>query len=227
MSAEEHKKGDSTAVHKAQEAKALRKQLESTALGQQLEHLYEGLRQGPSRNTLLSAGAIVLIILLVVVARWFWVSSQEGESARWLRLDEALFPSQIEALARDKSLADSTQARVARILEARVKLTEGLRNLAADKEARKEVEEGTRLYEELIKESSSLVPLLRQEVLLGAAKGNEALGKRDQAKRYYEQLAQEFKDSALGKEARQQLERLQKDEKDLQQLDKLLAPKDS
>jgi hypothetical protein len=227
MSAEEHKKGDSTAVHKAQEAKALRKQLESTALGQQLENLYEGIRQGPSRNTLLYAGGILLIILLIIVAWWFWTSSQAVESARWLQLDEALFPVQIEALAHSKSLADSTQARVARILEARVKLTEGLRNLAADKEARKEVEEGTKLYEDLIKESGSLVPLLRQEVLLGAAKGNEALGKRTEAKRYYEKLVQEFKDSALGKEAAQQLERLEKNEETLQQLDKLLAPKDS
>jgi hypothetical protein len=223
MSTEQHKKADSTAVRKDQEARAVRKQLESTALGTQLEHLYEGLRQGPSRTTLLYAGGIVLVAILILTARWFWMSSQEGESARWLRLDEALFPNQVEALAQDPSLSGSTQSRMARIFEARVKLSEGLRNLATDRDAREQVEKGTKLYEELIKESGSLVPLLRQEVLLGAAKGNEALGHLDKAREYYTKLDKEFPQSALGKEAAQQLERLNADEQNLKQLEALLS----
>jgi len=203
-----------------------KQELESTVLGTQLERAYEGLRQGPSRATLIYLFGFIVVLGLGFLARYLWHSSQENDSRRWLVLDSAVFPSQLDAVTENKELQGSTQARLARLQEARVKLNEGLQNLGWDKDAPQKVKEGTELFEQLVNESRLLSPpLLRQEVLWSAAKGNEALNNLDRARELYERLVREYPDKALGKDAKLQLGRIKSDAETLREIGERYAPK--
>jgi hypothetical protein len=96
-------------------------------------------------------------------------------------------------------------------------LSEGLRDLGGNSTVRKaaieKIQQGTELYDELAKQTGR-IPLLHQEALWGAAKGYEALGgtdNLDKARAKYEQLRKEYESTALGKDARKQLDRLNSD----------------
>jgi hypothetical protein len=187
---------------------------ESNVLVEKLGQAYQGVKQGPSRSTMLLAGLAVLAVVLVFTWRYFSTSSRETSSARWLRLDEIEFAPQLDSALNDKDFAKTPQGRLARFKKARVQLYDGLRGLGAKKEdAFKNVKDATNLYEELLKEPAPL-PLLYQEALWGAAKGNESLGNLDRAKELYNKLAsdKETKGSVLAKDAEKQLQRL--DDKD-------------
>jgi tetratricopeptide (TPR) repeat protein len=200
-------------------------QLEETELGTQIEKAWEGLKQGPSRSTLIYLGVGLGIVLLYLVGRWLWTSSEEASSHRWMAFDELVFPQQAPELLQQGDLKGTTQARLGQYIEARLKLRDGLRNLAANKDAIKQVEEGTKLYEELYK--SEKIPLLRQEALWGAAKGYETLNNRDEAIKLYRQLSKEYPDSALARDGVVQMKRLEDKnrEPDFEALGARLAPK--
>src|SRR5262249_52985407 len=162
----------------------------------------------------------------VVLFRWFSRSSEATTSQRWLLLDEIVFTEQLDETLKDASLKETPQGKILSFKEARVKLAEGLRDWAADPaRAREKVEKGTELYEGLIK-SSGRVPLLHQEALWGAAQGNEALGELAKAREHYEKLVKEYPVSALGKDARKQLDRLESEagQKEAHELSKAFAP---
>jgi hypothetical protein len=185
-----------------------RKELETNVLAHQFERVYEGLKQGPSRTTLFYVGAAALVVLVLVLFRYFTSSSESANSDRWTKLDEVVFPQQLERLLDESDMKNTPQGRLARFKEARFKLSEGMRDLGINRDvALKRVEEATEIYDEL-RRTRGRAPLLHQESLSGAARGNETLGELDKARDLYKQLADEYPATVLGKDAKKQLERL-------------------
>jgi hypothetical protein len=215
---------------------AERKELERNALVTQLNRAYEGLKQGPSRSTVVFWGIVLGVVLVFLLFRWFYLSSEAAASDRWYDLDEVLFADQLQTLLNKSNFKDTPQYRLARFKEARLKLSDGLRELGnpnqeMKQKAREQLEEGRTIYVELAK-TTGRVPLLHQEALSGAAKAYESLGGNenvDEAKRLYKQLADEYPTSAMGKDAKKQLLRLDNDatRKEIHDLNKELSGKGS
>lgn len=211
---------------------AERKELERNALVTQLNRAYEGLRQGPSRGTVIFLFVVAGVVAVFLLFRYFYLSSEASASERWTQLDEVLFPQQLEALRDKDSFKDTPQYRLVRFKEARMKLSEGLRDLgnpSLRKDAREQLEQGTQIYEELAR-TTGRIPLLHQEALWGAAKGYESLGESenlDRARELYNKLAKEYPTSALGKDARKQLQRLESEstKQEIRQLNRELSGK--
>ncbi|MGL4554996.1 MAG: tetratricopeptide repeat protein, partial [Gemmataceae bacterium] len=125
-------------------------------------------------------------------------------------------------LDNDGKLKDSVQGRMRDFKEARLNLGEGVRLLGVNRAgAVTRLQAAVKKYEELL-QTAGRVPLLQQEALWGAAKGNEALGELDKAKEWYTKLANEYK-TGLGADAKKQLERLE-GSSDLRELVKEFAP---
>jgi hypothetical protein len=203
-----------------------RKELETNVLASQLGRAYEGLKQGPSRSTLFYVGAAALAVLVVFLFRYFLSSSETASSERWARLDEAVFPQQLQQVLDDGEMKGTPQGRMAQFMEARSKLSDGMRDLGSKREvAIKSITRATELYEEL-RRTRGRVPLLHQEALWGAAKGNETLGEVDKARELYRLLAEEYPAASLGKEAKKQLERLdsKSTQAELEALKKAFSP---
>src|SRR5262249_37801068 len=159
---------------------AERKEMVTNDLVKGINRAYEGIRKGPSRGTIITLAVIVAIVLTVILVRYFINTSNAADSKRWLMLDEAVFPAQLTGLLDDEEMKDSTQYQIVRFKEARMKLTQGLRELGSGEskvreKARNDVADARKIYEELAK-SSSRTPQLHQEALWGAAKASEALG---------------------------------------------------
>jgi hypothetical protein len=191
-----------------------RKELQTNVLADKLGHLIEGIKQGPSRSTIIWVVIALLIVLAYLAFRYFSTSSEERASERWLKLDQAVFPEQLDILAEDKDLQGSTPGHMVQLLRARRLVKLGLRDLggsARRPEAQASIRKGVEAYEQLLNEGRSLLPVIRQEALWGAAQGEESLGKLDKARGYYEKLVQEFGTSARGEDAKKQLKRLDSD----------------
>lgn len=197
-------------------AQTERKELMTNELAKGITSAYQGLKKGPSRSTIVFVAVIIAVGVLAGLARYWWVSDVATDSKRWLLVDQAVFPSQVTTSLTDKELEDTKQLQALRFREARMKLARGVRNLGSSdpkgrEEARKDVSDAKTTYEELSKKSSSS-PQLHQESLWGAAKASEALGSPDDVKeaiRLYKKLSEEYGKSALGKNARKQIERLE------------------
>jgi tetratricopeptide (TPR) repeat protein len=195
-----------------------RKELQTNVLADRLGKAIQGIKEGPSRGTMLFVGVVALAGLLIFIWWYFWSTSQAADSARWAAWDGLTTPAALDSFAQNKENQGTTQGRVARFQIARLSLLAGLRELGSSRAAALEnIRKAARIYEELAGESSDS-PLLLQEALLGAGKANEGLGEVDKAKGYYKKLADTHPDSPFGKDARAQLERLEKDAKDVQEL---------
>lgn len=183
----------------------------TTTLAQGLEQAYEGVRQ-PSSSTLFWVGGIVAVGLVVFLFWYFLTSSETVSSQRWRELGGIAFPAQLDAYLEKAELRDTPQGRLAQFKKARMDMTTGMRNLADDTpslaaEARELVAEATKNYVSLSR-VSGLVPTLQVEAVLGAARGYEALGDFDEAKKYYQKLVEEQKDNDIGKMATKKLDEL-------------------
>lgn len=184
-----------------------RKALERNELAVELGKAIETLKHGPSRSTMIYLAIALFGILAILLFRWFWSSSELAASKRWVNLDEIVFPTQL-ATAVEGDLKDTPQGRLAKFKQARMLLSLGIQDFATNHSlAQKNLSEGTRLYEELI-DKSTRIPLLHQEALWGAAKGNESLGEIEKAKKYYTELSEKYASTSLGKDAAKQLQRL-------------------
>jgi hypothetical protein len=197
-----------------------RKELQTNVLADRLGKAIQGIKEGPSRGTMLFVGVVALAGLLIFVWWYFWSTSQAAESARWAAWDGLTNPAALDSFAQNKDNQGTTQGRVARFQIARISLLSGLRELGSSRAAALEnIRKAAQTYEALANESSDS-PLLLEEALLGAGKANEALGDLEKAKGYYKKLADTHPDSPFGKDARAQLERLEKDGKEVQELAK-------
>jgi hypothetical protein len=187
-----------------------RKELMTNTLANRLGEAIQGVKEGPSRGTLFFLGAVGLILLLVLLWRYFATSAEESDSARWLKWGNLASPEQLKSFADDKEVQGHMQGRLARLEEARRALYDGLRNLgdvALRKDALANIQKAAELYDKLADELGDK-PSLHQQVLMGAAKAHESLGEIEQARKYYQQLAQKHAKTNLGEEAAKQLERL-------------------
>jgi hypothetical protein len=202
-------------------AQTERKEQVTNELAKGLVSAYEGLKKGPSRGTVIVLAVVVAVVLLGLLWWWYYVSTKKTESKRWFGYDGATYSAEIASAEDDKDLEGSNQLMAYRFQAARLKLNQGVRGMGstdpkARKKARDDVGEAKETYEGLIKKASSLKasslsPLLHQEALWGAGKANEALGDVGDAKDHYEKLSKEYPSSALGKEAKKQLQRLEDD----------------
>ncbi len=188
-----------------------RKELLTNSLAQTLEHTVQRLKEGPSRNTILVLVVLALAVGLYFVWHWFSRSANESDSDRWVQWDNLAVPAQVNTFLKEKDTEDTTQGRLARFLEARRRLLEGTRDLGLLGPARttaiENLREAGKHYGELAEQTSDR-PLLQQEAFLGAGKAAESLGEYDRARDFYRKLADKYPDSARGRSAKKQLERL-------------------
>jgi tetratricopeptide (TPR) repeat protein len=195
-----------------------RKELQTNVLADRLGKAIQGIKEGPSRGTMLLVGGVALVALLAFVWWYFWSTSQAAESARWAQWDGLTTPAALDSFAQNKENQGTPQGRLARFQIARLSLLGGLSKLGPDRAAALEsIRKAAGLYEGLVNEASD-TPLLAQEALLGAGKAHESLGDVEKARGFYQKLADGHPDTPFAKDARAQLERLEKDGKDLQEL---------
>jgi len=187
-----------------------RKELMTNTLAHRLGEAVHGIKEGPSRGTVFVLAGVGLIVILVLVWRYLATSGEEADSARWLKWDSVATPEQLKAFVENKEAEDQTQGRLARLEEARRSLYDGLRqlgNAGTRKKALEELKNASELYEKLVAELADK-PLLHQQALMGAAKAYESLGDAEQARRYYQQLQSKYANTVFGRDAAEQLQRL-------------------
>src|SRR5579875_719091 len=192
-----------------------RKELMTNTLANRLGEAVQSMKEGPSRGTLFALAAVGLILILALVWYYLAVSGEEADSARWLQWDSLTTPEQLKAFLENKEVAGQPQGLLARLTEARRSLYEGLRqlgNAGSRKKALEELQQAAGLYDKLAGECADN-PLLHQQALMGAAKVHEALGDAEQARKYYQQLQNKYGDTIFGREAAEQLQRLDTAEK--------------
>src|SRR5262245_48648935 len=83
------------------------------------EHLTQALdyvKKNTPRGTALFLGIAVAVVLIGLLFRYFYLSSEATASGRWLRLDEALFLSEVEGVAGESELKDTQQGRLAKFV---------------------------------------------------------------------------------------------------------------
>ncbi len=189
-----------------------RKELMTNSLAHRLGDAVQSMKEGPSRGTLFVLVAAGLIVILVFVWRYLASSAEESDSARWLKWDNLASPGQLKEFVEDKDVQGHVQGRLARVEEARRALHDGLRQLGGSGDARKE---GARRDSEAPPSCTASSPtsapisrLLHQQVLMGAAKAHESLGEVEQARKYYQQLKDKHGETVLGRDAAEQLQRL-------------------
>jgi hypothetical protein len=202
-----------------------RKELATNTLANTLGQAIQGMKEGPSRGTIVFLVVVGLAIALGFI--WVWVSRtrEEADSARWFRWDSLSSPEQLKSFADDKDIQDSLPGKLARFEEARRYLLDGLREFGSSHTSAVEsLKKAAAAYDKLVDECSDR-PLLHQQALMGAAKAHESLGEIDQARKFYQQLAQSYSSTLLGREAADQLARLQTAEQngDLEALRKQYA----
>jgi len=187
-----------------------RKELMTNSLAHRLGDAFQGMKEGPSRGTILFLVAAGVIVILVFVWRYLSTSNEETDSARWLQWDSLTSPEQLTTFADDPKMQGHLQGRLARLEEARRGLHDGLRELGplgTRPQALKNIQKAAERYDKLVDECADK-PLLHQQALMGAAKAHESLGEYDQARKFYQLLAKDHGNSALGKEADEQWKRL-------------------
>jgi hypothetical protein len=189
-----------------------RKELMTNSLATRVNEAIQSMKEGPSRGTILFLVAAGLVVILVLAWRYFATSAEESDSARWVRWDSLASPEQLKNFADEKDVQGHVQGRLARVEEARRGLYDGLRDLgvvgAARTQALENIKKSAELYGALVNECADK-PVLHQQTLMGAAKAHESLGEYDKARSYYQQLAQKYGSTVLGKEAADQIKRLE------------------
>lgn len=176
-----------------------RKELQTNSLVRFVGRLGHGFKSNTSRRTAVVWG--IVLLALVVFIGWRIVAgiSERKNSRRWLELDMASAPGDLETLIKQNK--GTVQANVARLLQARQDLKDGLTELYSNYEAASEkLKQAAGTYDHLAKRFKN-TPILMQECMLGAGKAHEGLGELDEALSRYEDLANRNQDSALAQEA--------------------------
>jgi hypothetical protein len=180
-----------------------RRELEKNALADSLNRALEGLKKGPSRGTIIFCSVIALIIVLFFGYRYFGSWSAQKNSTRWIELEDAPGPKELDQFAKDNS--GTMPARIAQFQRARILFQRQLLALGADsldqrKEALDKIKEAAELFEKLAEQSKDS-PMLAQEALLSAAKAYESINDLPKAEENYKKLESRFGKSGLAREA--------------------------
>jgi hypothetical protein len=200
-----------------------RKEAHTNPLAHTLSQAMQGLREGPSRGTVVFVVIVALAVVLFFTWRYFAQSARESDSARWMQWDDLAAPDQAEQFLKEKDVEGSTQARLTNFLIARRSLLEGLQDLGTIGPVKPRAQENLRRaaqeYDKLADESADR-PVLQQEALLGAGRAYEALGEYPTAEQKYQTLVEKFSDTARGRTAKQRLDQLKDraNSRDLQDL---------
>jgi hypothetical protein len=188
-----------------------RKELQTNVLADRLGRFLQSAKEGPSRTTVV-VWSLLLLAAAVFLGWWgYSVYAKKENSAENREFEEAATRDQYKSIA-DK-YPNTTAGRMALLQYARLASRDGLERLYAvlpdDRAAaKKSLEQARDAYDKLAKECKDS-PLLAQESLLGAAKARESLGDFDGALKNYRELANNFKDSYLAKEADSRAEALE------------------
>src|SRR6516165_7170596 len=102
-----------------------RKELMTNSLAMRVNEAIQGMKEGPSRGTVLFLIAAGLVVILILAWRYFATSAEESDSARWLRWDSLTSPEQLKNFADDKDVQGHVQGRLARLEEASRNLSGG------------------------------------------------------------------------------------------------------
>jgi len=177
-----------------------RKELQTNVLADNVGRLLQNIKSGSNTSLIVFAGVALVIVGLIVTWRVVATTSANERSALWVRLDEATNAEELQKLAQDKP--GSIPGRIARFEQARILLRQGEQQLLSPdrSKALKDIQEAQGLYDKLAQESGD-TPVLHQEALLGAARARECQGDLAGARRYYDNLAQLYPNSTLGKKA--------------------------
>jgi tetratricopeptide (TPR) repeat protein len=226
-----------------------RKELQTNTLADNLGRMMQGARHPPSRKILLSCGALLLAVVLIVLWRVFSHQSESDNSARTVALENLSEGQAVEKLAQDarpegsldwnqqrekldlkvlQNFAEEhkgySQEREARMEMARLALHFGLRDLGssfAHETAVANIRKAAETFEKLVDESRD-VPVLQQQALLCAGKARESLGEVEAARKWYERLAREYPDTELGKVGKADAERVQTSAAEIEEITKAL-----
>jgi hypothetical protein len=196
-----------------------RKELKTNTLVATLKSVGQGLKEGPSRRTVVVTGIILLVVLLIVI--WFVVkgASDRRASHRWEQLYSASTIDDLKDLA-DKN-RNTVQGKAAQLEIARENLIVGLEKLYDRDERPKAIErlkEAADSFESLAKDFKS-TPIIVQECLFGAAQAREAAGELDEALAHCEQFSDRFADSKLAEQAEELAKKIKARKADLKKLE--------
>jgi tetratricopeptide (TPR) repeat protein len=193
-----------------------RKELKSNTLVATLEKVGHGLKEGPSRRTVVVLGIIGLLVVLVVVWKVATNMSLSRNSGRWKDLYTADSPESVSDLSEKHK--NTPQGRGIRLQIARDQLLAGLDEIYTDRvKGGQNLKDAAEGFEQLAKEFKA-VPILVQECLLGAGEAREALGEFDEAVKRYKELTEKFPDSKLAEQAKDQVHRVETKKADYEKL---------
>ncbi len=202
-----------------------RKESPTHAVTEHARRLLNDLKTRPSNSTL-----VFWIVLLAVVAiglGWYGYSKWEYKtnSAEWAKFGTATTVADLEGV--EKDYPGTRAALAARFDQARALLRQGLEKYAASDEkerteAQDKIKQAGELYAKLADEvtqyrslsgKDSPGPVLRQEALRGAAKAYESLNLLDNAREYYQKLADSKPETQVTKDAADHVKTLDDPEK--------------
>ena len=196
-----------------------RKELKTNTLVATLRSVGQGLKEGPSRRTVVVIGIILLVVLLIVI--WFVVkgASDRRASHRWEQLYAASTMDDLRDLA-DKN-RNTVPGKAAQLEIARENLITGLDKLYDRDERPKALErlkEAADTFESLAKEFKS-TPIIVQECLFGAAQAREATGDLKEALNLCDQFSERFSESKLAEEVEKLANKIKERQADLKKLE--------
>jgi tetratricopeptide (TPR) repeat protein len=175
-----------------------RKELVTNSLAKNITKALKGLKEGPSRNTVLFLVIIALVLVLVFTWRYFAQAARDTDSNRWVEWDNLTLRDQLATYLENRDLQSTMQGRLGRLLSARLALSEGVENIGRPGEEKRRaiqhLEAAASEYDKLVGELKDQ-PLLEQEALLNAGRAYEAQAKWSEARNYYEQLVKKYPDT--------------------------------
>jgi hypothetical protein len=201
-----------------------RKELKTNTLVHTLERVKDGLKQGPSRRTVVVLGVLGLVVLLFVVWKIAANLSEKRNSKRWEELYTAKSPAELDSLVEQNK--NTVQGRAARLQIARDDLRSALsgsfdgtgKSIYDDSgKATEKLKHAADEFEKLAKDFKA-TPILVQECLFGAAQASEAIGEFGRAEELYADVAKRWPDSPLGEQAGKSAERVHDKKSELEKI---------
>jgi tetratricopeptide (TPR) repeat protein len=156
-------------------------------------------------GVLLGIGVLVAIVL---ASAWYFSGENVASSRAWSQYFDAfndLEPQKrLQSLATDQAGSKAAWWAMASVGD--MNLAEGTALLYSDrKDAQKKLELAEQAYKQV---EAADDPMLKTRARLGLARVYESMFKPEEARKYYEQVAAEEKDSPLGKSAADSVKRL-------------------
>jgi tetratricopeptide (TPR) repeat protein len=174
-----------------------RKELVTNSLAKNITKALKGLKEGPSRNTVLFLVILAIVLVLIFTWRYFAQAARDTDSTRWLEWDNLMLREQLAKYLENRDLQPTMQGRLGRLLSARIALANGVENIGQPGEKKREailhLEAAASEYEKLVGELKDQ-PLLQQEALLNAGRAYEAQAKWTEARNCYQQLVDKYPD---------------------------------